>query len=83
MAVPPENLTWDEFTARQVARESGEDLAGPIQPPPRQRPDKESSLSALLMQAIHAAARCGRISRAERIRQQTLLEVLSEAMRRR
>jgi hypothetical protein len=84
MAVPPNNpITWDEFTTRQA----GEDLADPrteIQPPPRKRPEaKESSLSAALMQAIHlAGTRRGRISRAERIREQTLLEVLSETMRR-
>ena len=75
--------TWDEFAARRA----GEDLADPrteIQPPPPKRPEaKESSLSAVLMQAIHVAgARRGRLSRAERIREQTLLEVLSETMRR-
>ena len=84
MAVQPNNLTaWDEFTARRA----GEDLADPrteIQPPPRKRPEaRESSLSALLLEAIHlAGARRGRISRAERIREQALLEVLSETMRR-
>jgi hypothetical protein len=72
--------TWDEFTARQT-RETG--AAESIQPPPR-REAKESSLSAVLMQAIHVAgARRGRISRAARIRELTLLEVLSETMRRR
>jgi hypothetical protein len=36
------------------------------------------------MEAIHlAGARRGRIPRAERIREQTLLEVLSETLRRR
>ena len=80
----PDHLTWDDFTARQAARETGgED--GSIPPPPRKRPEaKESSLSAVLLEAIHlAGARRGRISRAERIREQTLLEVLSETMRRR
>jgi hypothetical protein len=81
---PNNNLTsWDEFAARR----GGEDLADPraeIQPPSRRRPEaKESSLSAVLIQAIQAAGvRRGRISRAERIREQTLLEVLSETMRR-
>jgi hypothetical protein len=76
----PDNLTWDDFTARQAARETGgED--GSIPSPPRK---KESSLSAVLLEAIHlAGARRGRTSRAERIREQTLLEVLSETMRRR
>jgi hypothetical protein len=76
---PDHISTWDEFTLRQ-ARENGE--AEPVQPP-RRREAKEPSLSALLMQAIHlAGARRGRFSRAERIRERTLLEVLSEAMRR-
>jgi hypothetical protein len=80
--VPPDNLTtWDEFTARRA----GEDLADHprtgIQPPLPKR--KESSLSTLLIEAIHlAGARRGRLSRAERIREQTLLEVMTEAMRR-
>jgi hypothetical protein len=81
----PDHLNWDEFTARKAAREIGEDLAESIQPPLRQRPEaSQSSLSALLMQAIHlAGARRGRLSRTERIREQTLLEVLSETMLRR
>ena len=79
---PDPVITWDEFTARRA----GEDLDDPrtgIPPTPRKRPEaKEPSLSALLLEAIHlAGARRGRISRAERIREQ-LLEVLTEAMRR-
>jgi len=83
MAVQP-NTTWDEFTARKAARETGEALAEPMQPPTHKRPEaKEASLSTLLMEAIHAAgARRGPLSRAERTRELTLLEVLSEAMRR-
>ncbi|HKD45152.1 MAG TPA: hypothetical protein VKD24_05800 [Candidatus Angelobacter sp.] len=74
--------TWDEFTMRQAVRETGEDLES-LQPSRPQREARESSLSAVLMQAIHVAgARRGRISQAERIREQTLLEVLTEAMRR-
>jgi hypothetical protein len=70
--------TWDEFTARKAARETGED-SEPIQPPSRQRPEARESLSILLMQAIHlAGARRGRIPRAERIREATLLEVLAK-----
>jgi hypothetical protein len=82
--VQPNHATtsWDEFTARRA----GEELADPrteIQPPPRQRREAKESLSAVLLEAIHlAGARRGRISRAERIREQTLLEVLSETMRR-
>jgi hypothetical protein len=80
-AQPDHETTWDEFAARRA----GEDLAAPrTRPPLPKRPEaKESSLSALLMQAIHlAGARRGRLSRAERIREQTLLEVLTEAIRR-
>jgi len=74
--------TWDEFTARQAVRETGEDLES-IQPSRQRRETKESSLSAVLIEAIHVAGtRRGRIARAERIREQTLLEVLSETMRR-
>jgi hypothetical protein len=77
----PDNLTWDGFAARKSARETGEDESIPL--PPRKRPEARESLSAVLMQAIHlAGARRGRISRADRIREQTLLEVLTEAMRR-
>jgi hypothetical protein len=80
--VQPNHLTWDEFSARQAARETGEDPES-IQPSRPRREANESSLSAVLMQAIHlAGARRGRISRAEHIRQLTLLEVLTEAMRR-
>jgi hypothetical protein len=79
-AQPDHETTWDEFAARRA----GEDLADPRTVPPPKRPEaKESSLSALLMQAIHqAGTRRGRLSRAERIRERTLLEVLTEAMRR-
>jgi hypothetical protein len=65
-------------------RRTGEDLADPrveIQPPPRKQ--AEAKLSGLLLEAIRlAGTRRGRIPRAERIREQTLLEVLTEAMRR-
>jgi hypothetical protein len=85
MAVPPNHATtWDDFTARRTGEEVADPRTGIQQPPPKRPEAKESSLSAALMQAIHlAGARRGRISRAERIREQTLLEVLSEAMRRR
>jgi hypothetical protein len=83
-ARPDHETTWDEFAARRA----GEDLADlrtEIPPAPRKRPEaKGSSLSTLLLEAIHAAgARRGRISRAACIRELTLLEVLSETMRRR
>jgi hypothetical protein len=76
--VQPDHVTTgDEFTARRTAPETDEEPA--IQPKPKRQ---EPSLSTVLMQAIHlAGARRGRISRAERIREQTLLEVLSVAMR--
>jgi hypothetical protein len=73
------HITWDEFSARRAAPETGEEPAG--QPKPlakRQQP----SLSALLLEAIQvASARRSRLSKAERIREATLLEVLTAAMR--
>jgi hypothetical protein len=94
MAVQPDHLTtWDDYTARQAARETGEDLsgqlAGPIQPVRARKrrlafEAKESSLAGLLMQAIQlAGARRGRLSQAESVREQTLLEVLTAAAIRR
>jgi hypothetical protein len=82
--VQPDHLTWDDFTARQAAREAGEDVAS-IQPSRQRQPEaKQASLSAVLMEAIHlAGARRGRIPRAERIREETLLAVLTETLRRR
>ena len=80
MAVQPDEITWDDFTARQTAPETGEEPA--VQPKLARNKRSEPSLSTVLMQAIHlAGARRGRLSRAERIREQTLLEVLSVAMR--
>ena len=77
---PDPVTTREEFTARRA----GEEFADPRAVPPPKRPEaRQSSLSALLLEAIHlAGARRGRISRAERIREQALLEVLSETMRR-
>ena len=77
----PDNITtWDEFSARRAVPETGEELAG--QPKLARSKCPEPSLSAVLMQAIHlAGARRGRLSREERIRAATLLEVLSTAMR--
>jgi hypothetical protein len=79
---PDSPQTWYDFNARKT----GEELADPrIEPqtPHLKRESKEPSLSTLLMQAIHlAGARRGRLSQAERVRERTLLEVLTEAMRR-
>ena len=76
-AQPDHGITWDEFTAR----EAGEDRAG-MKPSRKRAEAKGALLSGLLLEAIHAAStRRGRISRAERIREQTLLEVLAAAMR--
>jgi hypothetical protein len=91
--VLPDNITtWDDYTARQAAREAGEDLsshlAGSIKPVRTRKrcpggEAKESSLAGLLMQAIHlAGTRRGRLSQADSIREQTLLEVLTAAIRR-
>jgi hypothetical protein len=89
--VLPDNITtWDDYTARQAARETGEDLAGQlagsIKPAHARKrrhggEAKESSLAGLLMQAIHlAVTRRGRLSQAESVREQTLLEVLTAAI---
>ena len=88
--LPDNHITsWDDFAA---PKEAGDEAAG--QPKPsgrnssRKRPKaaveaKEPSLAALLTEAIHlAGARRRRLSQAERIREQTLLEVLTDAMRR-
>jgi hypothetical protein len=84
----PDHVTWDDFTARQTAPEAGDLAAIASRSEPERRPKlarnkrTEPSLSALLLQAIQAAGvRRGRLSRAERIREATLLEVLSTAMR--
>ncbi len=73
--------TWDDFTARQTAPETGEEPAGEPKRSARNK-RQEFSLATVLMHAIHVAgARRGRLSQAERIRERTLLEVLTEAMR--
>ena len=77
----PDHITWDDFIGGQTAPETGEEPAGQLKPFAKNK-RQEPSLSALLLQAIHlAGARRGRLSRAERIREATLLEVLSTAMR--
>jgi len=89
--VLPDNdtTTWEDFTARQAARETGEASAPPKaagRSSHRKRPktaEAADSLAALLMQAIHVAgARRGRLSQAESVREQTLLEVLTASIRR-
>ena len=81
MVVPPDHVnSWDDFTARRMAQEAGEPerQAKPFGKTKRPEP----SLATVLMQAIHlAGARRGRLSLAERIRERTLPEVLTEAMR--
>ena len=78
----PDHITWDDFTARQTAPETGEEREAESKPLAGNK-RQEPSLSTLLMQAIHlAGARRGRRSQAERIREQTLLEVLAASMRR-
>ena len=78
----PDHITWDEFTARRTVPETGEEPDSPLKPLAKNK-RQEPSLADLLLQAIQlAGARRGRLSRAERIREQTLLEVLSVALRR-
>jgi hypothetical protein len=87
MAVQPDHVTtWDEYTARQAALETGEEFAGSIQQVRARKrravEAKEASLAGLLMQAIHlAGTRRGRLSQAESVREQTLLEVLTITLR--
>ena len=77
-----QHITWDEFTARRTAPETSEEPDSQLKSFAKNK-RQEPSLSALLLQAIQlAGARRGRLSQAERIREQTLLEVLSVALRR-
>jgi hypothetical protein len=78
-AMQPDQITWGDFTARQAALETGEE---PEPRPAARNKRQEPALAALLMQAIRVAgARRGRLSQAERIRERTLLEILTEVMR--
>ena len=84
---PDKVTTWDEYTARQAAQETGEEFAQSIKPTRARKrrtvEAKESSLAGLLLEAIHlAGTRRGRLSQAERVREQTLLEVLTTTIRR-
>jgi hypothetical protein len=80
------NSTWEEFQARKAAADSSDLVLEPAlsKPARKRRPEpKESTLADLLMQAVTlAGARRGRISRAESVRERTLLEVLEQTMRR-
>jgi hypothetical protein len=69
----PDNVAdWEDFIAGKIAGN------GTVA-----REAKEDSLADLLLRAIDLAAmRRGRISQAERIREQTLLEVLAAAVNR-
>jgi hypothetical protein len=68
----PENVTWDEFITGKTAGNST--VA---------RDAKEASLADLLLQAIDlASTQRGRISQAEKVREQTLMEVLAAAINR-
>ena len=72
---------WDNFTARQIMEEP--DGAAIDRQGKRRAAKTSPSLSALLLEAIQAAGtRRGRITRAEHIREATLLEVLTTAIRR-
>jgi hypothetical protein len=79
------NSTREEFQARKAAADPPDLVLEPaLSKPRKRRPEpKESTLADLLMQAVTLAGeRRGRISRVGRIREQTLLEVLTEAIRR-
>ena len=66
---------------RRKGPETSEEPDSPLKPLAKNK-RQEPSLADLLLQGIQlAGARRGRLSRAERIREQTLLEVLTSAMR--
>jgi hypothetical protein len=74
--------SWDEFTARKAAPETSEEPDSQLKPLAGNK-RQGHSLASLLLQAIQlAGTRRGRLSQAERIREQTLLEVLTTSMRR-
>jgi hypothetical protein len=76
----PDRAPWDVWPQRQTPPEPGEEPASQAKLARTKR--QEPSLSAVLLQAIHlAGARRGRLSRAELLREATLLEVLSTTMR--
>jgi hypothetical protein len=84
MAVQPDHITtWDDFTARKAARETGEDLrVGSTA-----TPQAAGSQGVLALHSADAGDPCGRRAprahlAAERIREMTLLEVLRETMQR-
>ena len=77
---PDHTTTWDDFTARKAVEDA---QSIPAARGRQRRPAKASALSALLLEAIQVAgARRGRLSQAERVREQVLLEVLTAAIRR-
>jgi hypothetical protein len=80
------NSTWEEFQARKTAADSSDLVLEPALSKPARKhrsEPKESTLADLLMQAVTLAGeRRGRISRAESVRERTLLEVLEQTMRR-
>ena len=72
----------DEFSARRAAQENGGDQSLETAPTRTRPAARTPSLAEVLLEAIQVAStRRGRLSRAERIREATLLEVLSTAMR--
>src|SRR5262245_56697801 len=92
----PTTFTFDEFTARKNARQAAEDLPAQLQKsiervkaakarrkPPEAEPEPPATLAEVLRQAVSLAmARRSRESREVLVREQVLLEVLSDAMRR-
>ena len=94
MAVQPNGKpvqSFEEFTAARKARSEAElaSLSESLEQPPARRKRKpapvakEASLADLLLQAIHIVnSRRGRPVQAERIREATLMEVLTDAVNR-
>jgi uncharacterized membrane protein len=76
--------SWDEFQVRKAAAAPSDVALEPaVSKPRKRRPGaKETALADLLLEAVTlASGRRGRITRAQSVREQTLLEVLSTAMR--
>ena len=75
--------TWDEFTVRKAVPENGEDQSMEMAPARKRPAARTPSLAGVLLEAIQVAStRRGRLLQAERIREQTPLEVPTAAMRR-
>lgn len=96
-ADPKNNVTsWDDFKARKAAKETSENIEAQLEesikqasavkpaPRPRRKPNTvaESKLGDVLRHAVQLAISRRRASREDIAREQVLLEVLTDALRR-